>query len=137
MNIDAVALLGHAAHELAQRRQESIKPHLHKDYCPLCSATVPVTQFLLGNNLQTELTHIKATNKIGATASNPVSPGQASYPSSGSRQVHHFFGLAPQSAGRRITNLKTTRGAITIKRKATNDLPVSRKNPTCYPTLNN
>ena len=91
MNIDALALLGHAAHELTQRRRESIKPHLHKDYSTLCSATVPVTKFLFGDDLQTELTHIKATNKIGATASSPITPGQASYPSSGSCQGHHFF----------------------------------------------
>jgi len=104
MNIDALALLGHAAHELTQRRRESIKPHLHKDYSTLCSATVPVTKFLFGDDLQTELTHSKATNKIGATASNPITPGQASFPNSGSRQGHHFFGRAPQFS--RPTNYK-------------------------------
>ena len=104
MNIDALALLGHAAHELTQRRRESITPHLHKDYSTLCSATVPVTKFLFGDDLQTELTHIKATNKIGATASSPITPGQASFPSSGSRQGHHFFGRAPQLS--RPTNYK-------------------------------
>jgi hypothetical protein len=31
MNIDAVALVSHASHELAQRRREIIKPHLHRD----------------------------------------------------------------------------------------------------------
>ena len=131
MNIDALALLGHAAHELTQRQRESIKPDLHKDYSTLCSATVPVKKLLFGDDLQTELTHIKATNKIGATASSPITPGQASYPSSGSCQGHHFFGRAPQFS--RPTNYKfqTTRSAITIKRRATNELPVSRKNPTC------
>jgi hypothetical protein len=31
MNTDAVALVSHAIHELAQRRREIIKPHLHRD----------------------------------------------------------------------------------------------------------
>ena len=95
MNIDGLAVLGHAAHELKQRRRESNNPHLHKDYSTLCSSTVPVTKFLFGDDLQTELTHIKATNKIGVTASSPITSGQASYPSSGPRQGHHFFGRAP------------------------------------------
>jgi hypothetical protein len=104
MNIDALALLGHAAHELTQRRRESIKPSLHKDYTTLCSSTVPVTKFLFGDDLQTELTHIKATNKIGAAASSSSASGQANHPSTGSRQGRHFFGRAPQF--NRPTNYK-------------------------------
>ena len=130
MNIDALALLGHAAHELTQRWRESIKPHLHKDYSTLCSTTVPVTKFLFGDDLQTELTHIKATNKIGATASSPITPGQASFRVVGPAKDTIFSGKRLSSVSQRITNFKTTRGAITIKRRATNDLPVSRKNPT-------
>ena len=74
MNTDALALLGHVCFEITQRRRESIKPSLHKDYAMLCSSTVPVTSLLFGDDLQTELTHIRATNKIGSTAgvSNPA-----------------------------------------------------------------
>ena len=104
MNIEAIALLGHAAHEITQRRRESIKPSLHKDYSTLCSSTVPVTKYLFGDDLQTALTHIKATNKIGATASSPSASGQASYQNSGSRQGRHFFGRAPQF--NRVPNYK-------------------------------
>ena len=131
MNIDALAVLGHAAHELTQRRRESIKPDLHKDYSTLCSSTVPVTKFLFGDDLQTELTHIKATSKTGTTASSPITSGQTSYPSSGSRQGNHFSGERLSSAGRRITNFKATRGAITTRRRTTSDQPVSQKNPPC------
>ena len=72
MNTDAVALVSHASHELAQRRREIIKPHLHRDYIELCSQEVPVTSLLFGDDLQTELTRIRATNKIGNTT-NPSS----------------------------------------------------------------
>ncbi|CAB3983294.1 Hypothetical predicted protein [Paramuricea clavata] len=72
MNTDAVALVSHASHELAQRRREIIRPHLHRDYIELCSQEVPVTSLLFGDDLQTELTRIRATNKIGNTT-NPSS----------------------------------------------------------------
>ena len=72
MNTDSVALVSHASHELAQRRREIIKPHLHRDYIELCSQEVPVTSLLFGDDLQTELTRIRATNKIGNTT-NPSS----------------------------------------------------------------
>ncbi|CAB4006472.1 Hypothetical predicted protein [Paramuricea clavata] len=67
MNTDAVALVSHASHELGQRRREIIRPHLHRDYIELCSQEVPVTSLLFGDDLQTELTRVRATNKIGNT----------------------------------------------------------------------
>ena len=69
MTTDAIALLGHASFELSQLRREDIKPHLHKDYGDLCSANVPVTEHLFGDELQTQLTDIRATNKISNTTS--------------------------------------------------------------------
>ena len=71
MSTDAVALISHASHEIAQRRREIIKPHLHRDYIELCLQEVPVTSLLFGDDLQTELTRIRATNKIGNTT-NPI-----------------------------------------------------------------
>ena len=97
-NTDALALLGHACSEITQRRRESIKPHLHKDYATLCSTTVPVTKFLFGDDLQTELTHIRATNKIGTTASYTGTQSrqrQSNYQSNWQRQGQNFFGRAP------------------------------------------
>ena len=95
MNTNALALLGHVCFEITQRRRESIKPSLHKDYDMLCSPTVPVTSLLFGDDLQTELTHIRATNKIGSTAgvSNPAMQN-GNYQSSIPRQNQgrHFFG---------------------------------------------
>ena len=69
MKTDAIALLGHVSFEISQRRRESIRPHLHKDYAALSSATMPVTNFLFGDELQAQLSHIRASNKIGNTTS--------------------------------------------------------------------
>ena len=76
MSTDAVALISHASHEIAQRRREIIKPHLHRDYIELSSQEVPVTSLLFGDELQTELTHIRATNKIGNTTNPSHTPSQ-------------------------------------------------------------
>ena len=106
MNTDALALLGHVCFEITQRRRESIKPSLHKDYAMLCSYNVPVTSLLFGDDLQTELTHICATNRIGSTAgiSNPSSRNR-SYQSSIPRQNQgrRFLGRAPQPYSRTPT----------------------------------
>lgn len=106
MNTDALALLGHVCFEITQRRHKSIKPSLHKDYAMLCSSTVPVTSLLFGDDLQTELTHICATNKIGSTAgvSNPAMRNR-NYQSSIPRQNQgrHFLGRAPQPYSRTPT----------------------------------
>ena len=67
LNTDALALLGHTSCELSLRRRDAIKPNLHKDYGSLCASHVPVTSFLFGDNLQTRLNDIRASNKISKT----------------------------------------------------------------------
>ena len=69
MNTHALALLGHISFELSQRRRDAIRPILHKDYATLCASHVPITNFLFGDELQTQLNHIMASNKISSTAS--------------------------------------------------------------------
>ena len=88
----------------------------------------PSYKILFGDDLQTELTHTKATNKIGVTASSPITSGKQATQVVGPVKDTIFSGERLSSAGRRITNFKVTRGAITIKRRSTNDQPVSRKN---------
>ena len=68
MNTDAVALLGHAHVDLSHRRREAIKPHLNKDYAGLCASHVPVTALLFGNDLQTQLNNIRASNRVSTTS---------------------------------------------------------------------
>ena len=43
MSADAVALLGHATHQLSMHRRQAIKPFLNKEYATLCSPQCPVT----------------------------------------------------------------------------------------------
>ena len=69
MNTDALALLGHISFEVSQRRRDVIRPTLHKDYATLCASHVPITTLLFGDELQTQLNHIGASNKISSTAS--------------------------------------------------------------------
>ena len=68
MNTDALALLWHISFEVSQRRRDAIRPTLHKDYATLCASHVPITNFLFGDELQTQLNHIRASNKISSTA---------------------------------------------------------------------
>ena len=65
---DAVALLGYAHVDLSHHRMESIKPHLNKDYAGLCASHVPVTALLFGNDVQTQLNNIPASNRVSTTA---------------------------------------------------------------------
>lgn len=67
INADEIALLGHVSSELSQRRRDIICLNLNKDYAILCSSNVPVTALLLGEELQTQLNHICASNKISNT----------------------------------------------------------------------
>ena len=64
LNTDAMALLGHASCDLSQRRRETLKPHLNKEYATLCASHVPITSFLFGDDLQAQLTSIRATNRV-------------------------------------------------------------------------
>ena len=64
MNTDALALLGNTMCELSMRRRDAIKPHLNKDYSSLSASHVPITTYLFGDNLQTQLNDIRASNKI-------------------------------------------------------------------------
>ena len=69
MNTDALALLGHISIEISQRRRDAIRPTLPKDYATLCASHMPITNFLFGDELLTQLNHIRASNKISSKAS--------------------------------------------------------------------
>ena len=66
-NTDAMALLGHASCDLSQRRRETPKPHLNKEYANLCASHPPITSFLFGDDLQAQLTSIRAINRVSNT----------------------------------------------------------------------
>ncbi|XP_068750845.1 uncharacterized protein [Montipora capricornis] len=69
MHTDALGLLGHISFEISQRRRDAIRPHLNKEYATLCASHVPITKMLFGDELQTQLNHIRASNKISNTTS--------------------------------------------------------------------
>ena len=62
---DALALLGRVNIELSYRCRNVIKPNLNNEYSSLCGSQVPITGLLFGDELQSQLNNIKATNKIG------------------------------------------------------------------------
>ncbi|CAB4002891.1 Hypothetical predicted protein, partial [Paramuricea clavata] len=82
MNADAVALLGHATNQLSMHRRQAIKPFLNKEYATLCSPQGPVTEFLFGDELQSQLNNKKASNKIGNTmaSESPRPPAKGKEP---------------------------------------------------------
>lgn len=66
-NIDVVALLGHAAHELSHLRWEKLKPALQSAYHALCSSETLTasTKYLFGDDLAKQIWDAKETNRIG------------------------------------------------------------------------
>ena len=66
-NIDVVALLGHAAHELSHLRQEKLKPALKPAYHALCSpeTITASTKYLFGDDLAKQIRDAKETKCIG------------------------------------------------------------------------
>ena len=66
-DIDVVALLGHAAHELSHLRREKLKPALKPAYHALCSSeTITAsTKYLFEDNLAKQIRDAKETNRIG------------------------------------------------------------------------
>lgn len=105
-NIDVVALLGHAAHELSHLRREKLKPALKPAYYALCSSeTITAsTKYLFGDDLAKQIRDAKATNRIGnavGSSNHDYRPihRDSSWPNrrnnvykSGSANRQHFWG---------------------------------------------
>ena len=69
MHTDALGLSGHISFEISQRRRDAIRRNLNKEYATLCASHVPITKMLFEDELQTQLNHIRASNKISNTTS--------------------------------------------------------------------
>ena len=69
MHTNALGLSGHISFEISQRRRDAIRPNLNKEYARLCASHVPITKMLFGRELQIQLNHIRASNKISNTIS--------------------------------------------------------------------
>ena len=98
---DSLQLLGHASYEISQVRGDEIKPNLHtEDYGDLCSSNIPVTELLFGDELQTLLTHVRAANKIGSTASKSSHSQKRQSNINGRFYGKQFLYRAPPTQGR-------------------------------------
>lgn len=66
--IDAIALLGHTNYELSLHRWEAIQTNLNKEYGLLSSSQTLVTTLLFGDEPQSQLPAMCASNSISHTA---------------------------------------------------------------------
>ncbi|CAH3179147.1 unnamed protein product [Porites evermanni] len=90
---DVIALLGHTNYELSLCPREAVKPNLNKEYGSLCSSQTPVTTLLFGDELQAQLTAIRASNRISHTAvSHNSGSSSSSNPSWRQEQDKPFLG---------------------------------------------
>ena len=83
-NIDAVALLGHAANELSLLRRKQIKPTLKPEYYPICNTDIPNSQLLFGDDLAKRVRDAQDTSKLA----NKLSSTAKTQPRTGSRYGH-------------------------------------------------
>ena len=78
-NTDAIAMLGHACHELSVKRRFFIQPHLPKHLTGLCGESVPITNQLFEDNLTGTIKDIKELDQLSTSrASNYHSHNQDS-----------------------------------------------------------
>lgn len=96
--LEALSLLTHVNYEINTHRKMAMKPDIGKDYAALCSAQLPFTDMLFGDDLQKHLKDIGDINKIGAklpnrsSFSNSGNFSHGSRPFQGSRQSKNYRG---------------------------------------------
>ena len=105
MHTDALGPLDHMSFEISHRRRDAISPNLNKEYATLCASHFPITNMLFGDELQTQLNHIRASNKIcNTTSSHGGNKGYSKQRGSSSRGSHststgrNFFGRTSQTS---------------------------------------
>ncbi|CAB3990440.1 Hypothetical predicted protein [Paramuricea clavata] len=65
---DSLALPRHATYDLSLRRRDIMRPSINRELRALCSPQIPLTDFLLGDDVQNSLKTIKECNKIASSA---------------------------------------------------------------------
>ena len=127
MHTDVLGLLGHISFEISQRRRDAIRPNLNKEYATLCSSHVPITKTLFGDELQTQLNHIRASNKISNTTStHGGNKGYSKQRGSSYRRSHstsagrNFLGRTSQTSQQ--SNRSRNNRNYPLKKKDHNDL---------------
>lgn len=71
---DAINFLGHAGYQTSLKRRELLKPELSKNFQSLCSATVPITSQLFGDDLSKFVDDIAKANKVATRITQSTEP---------------------------------------------------------------
>ena len=88
MNAEIIAILGHESFELPQRRHDALRPH--REFSTLCASHVPITKYLFGDELQTQINPIRTSNKIGNATTSSSNSTLQQHSKQGKRQWRPF-----------------------------------------------
>ena len=90
--MDAVAMIATANHEVNLRRREHIKPELNANYKHLCSATIPITDELFGDDISKLVKDLTEVNRVGRKITGHNEYGYGNYGSRGSYRGGQSYG---------------------------------------------
>ena len=119
---DAISLVGVANFELNMRRRHNIKPELNEDYKHLCSSSVPVTEFLFGNDadlskqLKDLLEATKVSKKLNLKVEGHKSNGYRGYKHAKSKGVGYKYSSRGQGT-QAIKNFNWKRPGLPYTKK--------------------
>ncbi|KAK6196238.1 hypothetical protein SNE40_001500 [Patella caerulea] len=104
---DAIAFLGHASFDLSIKRREMLKGSLSKEFQVICTAQIPVTSFLFGDDLNKTLKEIREVNKIKATS---TFSQEQNYGHGYNSNKRHFLDKRQNSSYEKYRNYRSNRG---------------------------
>ena len=122
MHTDALRLLGHISFEISKRRRDAIRPNLNKEYATLCASHVPITKMLFGDELQTQLNHIRASNKISNTTST-----QGGNKGSSKQRGPSYLGSHSTSTGRNFLGRTSQTSQLSNRARNNRNYPLKKK----------
>ena len=122
MHTDALGLSGHISFEISQRRRDAIRPNLNKEYATLCASHVPITKMLFGDELQTQLNHIRASNKISNTTST-----QGGNKGSSKQRGPSYLGSHSTSTGRNFLGRTSQTSQLSNRARNNRNYPLKKK----------
>ena len=77
---DAIALIGHAAHELTIKRRDQMRPAMKREYASLCSDNSPASDLLFGDDLGKKLKEAKQAHYMTNQSKNGYRNAKNHYP---------------------------------------------------------
>ena len=121
MHTDALGLSGHISFEISQRRRDAIRPNLNKEYATLCASHVPITKMLFGDK-QTQLNHIRASNKISNTTST-----QGGNKGCSKQRGPSYLGSHSTSTGRNFLGRTSQTSQLSNRARNNRNYPLKKK----------